>query len=787
MSIKVIVTEKPSVAQDIAKVLKVSQKQHGYFEGNGYIVTWAFGHLIQLQNPDDYDDMYKKWDMSTLPIVPDNFLTTVITQGTAAQQFSTIKQMLNRPDVSEVICATDAGREGELIFRLIYEKAECKAPIKRLWISSQTDQAILEGFANLKAGELYEPLFDSARSRSEADWLIGMNASRAYSITFSRGHGVMSVGRVQTPVLNMIVERFYEHSHFKPKAFYEITAECDHKNGKYKAKLVMDETDRFEKKSAADLVYNALKSEERGLIYGVTKKKRTENPPLLYDLTELQKDANKKYKFSADQTLGLMQGLYEKHKLLTYPRTSSRYLSADIVPKLKTLFQNVSIIEDYKEVASDLALSTISPGKRVVDDKKVTDHHAIIPTDKKPELGLLSPDERRVYDLVIRRFLSVFLPICVKNHTELITQIGDYRFKTTGTVIETMGWRVMYLSEKSTDKQEVLLPNVRKGDSISVAHVFMNEGKTTAPQLHTEATILAAMETAGKQIDDEELRQAMKDSGLGTPATRAQVLERLIEVGYILREKNRLIPTQKGQFLVSCIQDVALLSPQLTGEWEKRLNDMAKNKYSRAKYMKEIKAFTASIVSKLKQDEATLTSDVLSLGACPKCKVGHVVERLKGYSCSAWKENQCDFIIWKLVAGLPLLKEHVVDLLTNGKTKRFSGFKSKAGKVFDAALKLENHDVKFEFNEVRGICPLCNNDIVERENVFSCLGWAETGCGFAIWKTIAGKEITVDHLEALLTDGRTGLIGGFMSKAGKPFDAMLVLENGKAKFEFQGR
>jgi len=781
---KVIITEKPSVATDIARVLKITKKQHGFYEGNGYYVTWALGHLIQLQDPDQYDDIYKNWELSTLPILPDHFETKVISQGSSQTQYQTIATLLKKDTVTEVICATDAGREGELIFRLIYEKAGCSLPIRRLWISSQTDQAIQEGFNSLKDGAEYDPLFDSARSRSEADWLIGMNASRAYTIMFSRGHGVMSVGRVQTPVLKLICDRYVDHVHFKPKPFYEVVGDFLHAKGAYKAKYMSQDSDRFESKSKADVVLSQLQHDSSAEIEKVTKKKKNENPPLLYDLTELQKDANKSFKFSADHTLSVMQSLYEKHKILTYPRTSSRYLSSDMVPKLPTLFKNVAHIPDYADVAHRLGEAKVSPGKRIVDDKKVTDHHAIIPTDKKPELGVLSPDEKKIYDLVIRRFLCVFLKPCVKNQTEIITAIRDFKFKCTGTVISSLGWRELYQSDKTEGKQESLLPDVRKGDGVDVQHISLNEGKTTAPALYTEATILAAMETAGKHIDDDELRQAMKGSGLGTPATRAQILERLIKVGYIVREKNKLIPTQKGQFLVSVIQDQALLSAELTGEWEKKLNDMASRAYKRDKYMKEIKAFTASLVGKLKVAEEELISEQLSLGECPKCKKGHVVERLKGYSCSDWKNSQCEFVIWKQVAGLPLLTPHVQDLLQKGRTERLSGFKSKAGKKFDAALVLSGHDVKFDFNEVKGTCPLCNNQIVEREKSYSCLGWAETGCHFTVWKSISGVDISDSHLGSLIKEGKTPLIKGFMSKAGKPFDAYLILEEGKTKFQF---
>lgn len=700
---KVILTEKPSVARDIAKVLKANQKSEGFLYGNGLAITWAYGHLIQLAYPETYDKKLEQWKLQDLPIIPDTFITELIPTESSKKQFGVIQKLMTNKDLTEVVCATDAGREGELIFRYIYEKTGCTAPIRRLWISSQTDQAILEGFKTLKPGTQYEPLYASAASRTEADWLIGMNASRAYTIRFSKGNGVMSVGRVQTPVLNMIVTRFLENQNFKPQTFYEIEADITHAKGSYKGKWFQKKEDRFFEKSEAETILNEIQKNPEGQIFSVTKKEKKEQPPLLYDLTELQKEANRQFKFSADHTLQVMQNLYEKHKILSYPRTSSRYLSTDIVPKLPGLLKNLQHIPDYQPFVDHLSKDKLKPGKRVVDDKKVTDHHAIIPTDKKPNLAELNADEKKIYDLVIRRFLSVFYPDCVKDHTEIISTFGSHTFKTTGTIMRKPGWRQLYLQNTDTEDKpedsETLLPPVSKGDSVHLKKAHLKEGQTKAPPLHNEASILGAMETAGKQIEDEDLREAMKACGLGTPATRAQILERLIKVGYILRDKNKLIPTEKGIYLISSIQDKELLSAELTGQWEKKLNDMAQGHYARQTFLEEIKAFTEKIVTHVGGGTATLSnpSTGKTHGTCPLCQKGTIQENKLSLGCSDWKSTQCPFTIWKTIAGKTLSEEDLQSLLKTGKTPVLDGFKSKAGKPFKAGLILKDGKVQFQF------------------------------------------------------------------------------------------
>ncbi|MEK7299014.1 MAG: DNA topoisomerase 3 [Candidatus Margulisiibacteriota bacterium] len=782
---KLILSEKPSVARDIARVLGITHRHEGYIEGKGCVVTWALGHLIEFCQPDDYGEQFHRWTFDTLPIIPETFKKKVI--DSSAAQYDVVKSLCQRQDLTEIICATDAGREGELIFRTIYQETGCMAPIRRLWISSQTDAAIKEGFAQLKPGSDYQPLYDSALSRAEADWLVGINATRAYSIKFSRGRGVMSVGRVQTPVLKMIVERYREHIRFDSRTFYEIFVDRAHTNGTFRAKWMGGEDDRLFDKDTATALADAIKAIPSGTIALLTEKEKVEKQPLLYDLTELQKEANQKFKFSADQTLKLMQDLYEKYKLLTYPRTSSSYLGTDIVPQLPNRLQNLADIPDYAFV-QDILANKRTIADRLIDNDKVTDHHAIIPTDKKPNPSELPADHRAIYDMVIRRFLAAFMPECLKHHTEIIATFGEHRFKATGTVITQLGWRQLYAQDDDLGKEsKPLLPKVAANDPVKNAKTELKKGQTKAPPLHTEATLLAAMETAGRSIEDEELRQAMKNCGLGTPATRAQILEKLIHVTYIVRDKNKLLPTPKGEYLIDAIIDPVLLSAELTGTWEKKLNDIAQSKFERVIYMNDIKSFTESVVANVVQSTAyTLRADQKVYGDCPKCQIGKIIETPKAYGCTQWKSAGCKFVIWKEMSGKALTENQVETLLKKGLTPVIKGFKNKAGNPFEAALKLVDGDVQFNFHrDAIGTCPLCTASVVETAKAYSCDQWRVTGCGFAIWKSMANRTITLAEAQTLLTSGQTEVLTGFSSKIGKPFDAGLKLVNGKAEFWFR--
>ncbi len=699
---KIILTEKPSVAKDIARVLKLTEKKDGYFINDTYAVTWAFGHLVRLVDPDRYDPSFKKWFFPQLPIIPESFQIEPSQDNGAQKQLNIIKQLFNAEATTEIICATDAGREGELIFRYIYVLSGCDKPIKRLWISSQTDAAIRGGFDKLKSGEEYEPLYDSARSRSEADWLIGINATRAYTLRFSQNNqGIMSVGRVQTPVLKMIVDRYIANRDFKSETFYEIALPILHDNGGFEGRwLTAAGESRLLDKKEAQAVCDRVASVERGHILSLIQKQKKESPPLLYDLTELQKEANRKFKFSAEKTLELAQALYEKHKILTYPRTSSRYLSQDLKPQIPQLLSTLEKIAPYGEWVASIGTPTYP--KRVFDDAKVTDHHALIPTENPIRLDQLNREERMIMDLVLKRFIAVFLPDCEKDTTEILSQFGEDRFRSNGVIMTTPGWRQVYLkdaADKDEDKADAegLLPNVAEGDVIGHLDPELQTKKTKAPSLHNEASILAAMETAGKQIEDEDLREAMKDCGLGTPATRAQILERLVKVDYITKQKNRLIPTEKGLYLIDCIQNPSLLSPEMTGEWERKLTLMRSKAYPREEYMKEVQDFAREIVGALKPTSLLPTTESEEGWKCPLCQ-GDIVENSKAFGCSNWREKQCTFTIWKSVASKALDQAAVKALLETGKTEKISGFMSKAGKPFDAVLALKDGKVVFVFN-----------------------------------------------------------------------------------------
>jgi len=782
---KIILTEKPSVARDIAKVLNIQTKKDGFIEGKDTLITWALGHLIELCQPDEYDEALKQWQFDTLPIIPEQFKTKVIDRS--AQQFAIVNKLFKRDDITEVICATDAGREGELIFRLIYDISGCKAPIKRLWISSQTDSAIKEGFAKLEDGKKYDPLYDSAKSRSEADWIVGINATRAYSIKFSRGHGVMSVGRVQTPVLKLIVDRYKEHTAFKSSVFYEITADVNHENGNFQATYTADKDTRFTLKEEAEQIKKELDANPTGIISKLNQKEIKEKQPLLYDLTEIQKDANKLYKFSADDTLKLMQSLYEKHKILSYPRTSSRYISKDIEAKLPQLINSISELEEFKDIIADIQSKKANIASRMVNDKKVTDHHAIIPTDKKPSVAALSENEKKVYHLVIRRFLAAFLDECEKHHTDITVRCATHELKCSGTIITKAGWRQLYQQDDSNKKDEKMLPKVTENDSITLASTQLKKGQTKAPALYTEASILAAMETAGKHIDDEELRQAMKHCGLGTPATRAQILEKLIHVKYIVREKNKLTPTDKGIYIIESVGESVLASAELTGEWEKQLNDMAEAKKSRTDFMDAIKEFTKDVVDAVSQSNAyALRADQTIYGDCPACKKGKVVEMKQSYSCTQWKESNCKFAIWKVIAQKNISEATVKTLMKKGKSALIKGFKNKAGNPFNASLEIKDGEVKMSFaQDSIGQCPLCEEgDIIETPKAYSCNKWRETGCKAVIWKEIAKRKITSKEAKELLAKGQTETLSGFKSRQGKEFSASLKLTESKVEFVF---
>jgi DNA topoisomerase-3 len=697
---RLIVAEKPSVGRDIANALGKHRRGRGALIGEGWTVTWALGHLAELAPPDAYGEQYKKWRLESLPILPERFKVRV--NHKTREQFAVVKGLLQDPSVTEVVNACDAGREGELIFAYLYGLSRCKKRVSRLWISSLTPEAIREGFASLRDGRSMKPLEDAARSRSEADWVVGMNATRAYSVRFSRPGNVLSVGRVQTPTLRLLVQREKEIEDFKPEKFWTVHARFARDEDSYDGVWFRNKQNRLMEKDAAEEVAAKVRG-GTGLVRKAEKKTATEKPPLLYDLTELQRNANAKFGFTAERTLRAAQSLYEERKLITYPRTSSRYLSKSLVGGLKERIEATTALPGLAAFAEKLLdMPTLPVNKRVVDDAKVTDHHAIVPTGKRLS-GDLPPDEAKVYDLVARRFLAVFFPPARFENTTVVTEVRKETFLSKGRVVLEAGWRALYPDGVGgkKEKEPPVLPSISVGQEWAVAKVGVKEGETKPPPRYSEAALLGAMETAGKFVEDEELRQAMKESGLGTPATRAAIIERLIRVGYVEREKKTLVPTDKGRALISLLGESQLSSPEMTARWERRLAEMERGAERRPDFMSDINGFVTKLVEEVRgmQGEklAAPSSRRMPLGVCPKCG-SPVVETRKAYSCSAWKTSGCDFAIWKQVSGKRLSEAQAKQLLTKRRTGQLKGFKSKAGKPYAAALKLDGeHKVRLDF------------------------------------------------------------------------------------------
>src|SRR5829696_6252178 len=572
---RLIVAEKPSVGRDIASALGRHRQEKGALSGEGWTVTWALGHLAELAPPDAYGEEYKKWRLERLPILPERFKVRV--SHKTREQFNVVKRLMRDPSVTEVVNACDAGREGELIFAYLYGLSGCRKPVLRLWISSLTHEAIRDGFDALREGAAMKPLEDAARSRGEADWVVGMNATRAYSVRFGRPGNVLSVGRVQTPTLKLLVDREGEIQDFKPEKFWTVHARFSREGSTYDGVWFKNKHNRLSEGEAADGIAAKVRG-GTGTVRKAKKKTATEKPPLLYDLTELQRNANARHGFTAERTLRAAQALYEEKKLITYPRTSSRYLSKDMAGTLKKRIEAAGALPDLALFAAELLdLPKLPIGKRIVDDAKVTDHHAIVPTTKKPSADLPS-DEAKVHDLVARRFLAVFFPAAGFENTTVITAVRYETFLSRGRVVLEAGWRRLYPDGVGgkKEKEPPVLPPVSVGQEWAVAKVAVKEGETKPPPRYSESALLGAMETAGKFVEDEELRQAMKDSGLGTPATRAATIERLLKVGYLVREKKALVPTEKGRALIGLLGESSLASPELTARWEERLARMEK-------------------------------------------------------------------------------------------------------------------------------------------------------------------------------------------------------------------
>ena len=817
----VVLTEKPSVARDIARVLRANKRGQGYVEGNGYIVTWALGHLVQFAEPDEYGPPWNgRWAFAQLPMIPEQW--KLKTARSTSDQYQVVKKLLNSPQTERVICATDAGREGEHIFRLIYEHARCKKPFSRLWVSSLTDEAIQGGFRALQEGAAFDDLAAAARVRGQADWLMGMNLTRAYTV---HNKALCTIGRVQTPTLSMVVKRDAAIASFVKAYFYELVAQLAEG---FAAKYCKDGQTRIDKKEEAERLHRQPSPNKVGTVRTIEKKVKKHRPPALYDLNNLQRDANRCFGFTAAQTLERAQALYETHKLITYPRTESRHISEDMVPKLP------GILEKLAHPQASAALARLRGGHRLgrayVDRTKLTDHHAIIPTGQQP-VPNLAPDLQKVYDLAVARFVGVFLPDQVVEETTVVLDIGGADFVAKGSVVLEAGWTVVAMrppdaAKGKDDDSPQALPPLQRGQQVHVTRMDVVEKETQPPRPYTDSTLLAAMKNAGREIEDDELAAALKKSGLGTPATRAETIEKLIRTGYVVRDRKAITSTEKGKALVGLVAG-PLRSPELTAEWEQQLREVEDGQRPVAKFYEGIAHLVRTLVPKVQQGPALSPEQAAQaqgkekgrgkvLGPCPKCKEGQVVESAKAYGCSRYRQG-CNLTIWKTVAHKRLTEKQAQLLMANGRTAKMKGFISKAGKKFEAHLKFDDEfKVVFDFADrprhgssrsagrpsrpegppaemVRSAggepaaltCPKCRQgQIIEGQRGFGCNRYRE-GCDFVVWKEMAGKKLTAKQIHALIAKGKTGVIKGFKSKKGRKFDARLQLgPECKAAFDF---
>ena len=676
---KTIIAEKPSVAREIARIVGATKREEGYFEGGGYAVTWAFGHLVQLAMPDGYG--IRGFVRDNLPVIPETF-TLVPRQAKAEKgykpdsgvtaQIKVIARLFNGSE--QIVVATDAGREGELIFRYLYHYIGCSTPFVRLWISSLTDKAIREGLRNLEAGDKYDNLYLAAKARSESDWLVGINGTQA--LTIAAGHGTYSVGRVQTPTLGMVCERYWENRRFTPEAFWQLHIAVDGNND---GTVKLSSSGKWKEKEPATALYNKVKEAGTATVTKAERKEKTEDTPLLYDLTTLQKEANARHGFTAEQTLEIAQKLYEK-KLVTYPRTGSRYIPDDVFAEIPKLLAFIGSMPEWKGKVQEKA----GPTRRSVDGGKVTDHHALLVTGEKPLF--LSKEDNTVYQMIAGRMIEAFSEKCVKDTTTVTAECAGAEFTIKGSVIRQAGWRAVYGEE---DKEEISIPDWQEGDTLTLKGCSITEGKTKPKPLHTEATLLSAMETAGKEVEDDTLRQALKDCGIGTPATRAAIIETLFKRGYMERCKKSLVPTEKGLALYSVVKTMRIADVALTGEWEKELARIERGELPADTFRKEIETYTREITSELLScDKLFAHKD--SGCKCPKCGTGMMQFYGKVVRCD---NAECGLPVFRLKANRTLSDEEIKDLLTDGHTKPLKGFKSKQGKSFDAIVAFDG-----EFN-----------------------------------------------------------------------------------------
>ncbi|MBU2905481.1 DNA topoisomerase 3 [Arenibacter algicola] len=732
---KVCIAEKPSVAREIAQVLGANTKHDGYFEGNGYAVTFTFGHLCTLFEPSDYKPYWKSWDLNNLPMLPEKFKTKVVDNAGIQKQFNIVKSLFDKAEV--VINCGDAGQEGELIQRWVMHQANYKGEVKRLWISSLTTEAIKEGFTKLKSSQDYDNLYYAGFSRAIGDWLLGMNATRLYTVKHGGYKQMLSVGRVQTPTLAMVVNRYLEIENFKPQPYWELQT-------LYRDTVFNYEEGRFLKMEDGEVLANEVKEHEFEIV-NITKKKGKEYAPKLFDLTGLQVYCNTKFGFTADETLKIVQKLYEQ-KVVTYPRVDTTFLPNDVYPKVAGILRNLT---QYEQLTSTLLVKKIRKSTKVFNDKKVTDHHAIIPTGVEIKLGVA---QQQVYDSIVRRFIAVFYDDCDVSNTTVIGKAANISFKTTGKEILKKGWRIVFETAKTKEKKETgVLPNFVKGEKGPHEPSFL-EKQTKPPKQFTEATLLRAMETAGKQVDDDEMRELMKENGIGRPSTRANIIETLFRRKYIERKKKQVLPTPTGIQLIDTIQNELLKSAELTGLWEKQLKDIEKGNFSAALFIKNMKKMVDELVyevrSETKRANISHTQETkkketkknkISTGGiteetCPKCKNGNLIKGKSAYGCSGYK-NGCDFLLPFVFHNKKISENQFTRLLQKGCTVNLKGFSYNGVEDVEGLVRFDEQyglilEPKKKPNTDTPSCPKCKNGmIIKGKTSYGCSNYSN-GCDF---------------------------------------------------------
>lgn len=694
---KVCIAEKPSVAGEIAKIIGAKQRKDGYYEGNGYQVTWTFGHLCTLKEPRDYKENLKYWDIYTLPILPEKFGVKLIENDGTKKQFNVIKRLVST--ATEVINCGDAGQEGELIQRWVLDHAECKAPLKRLWISSLTEEAIKDGFRKLYDNSEFDLLYEAGRSRAIGDWILGINATRLFTLKFGKNKQVLSIGRVQTPTLALVVNRHLEIENFVPKPYWEIRTI-------YRDTKFSYEKGKFSTVEEAQQVMSSIETEELE-ITGVSIKEGKELPPNLFDLTSLQVEANKKFAYSAEQTLNLIQGLYEK-KLVTYPRVDTVFLPNDIYPKIPKILTGLT---NYLPLIEPLKGTKIKKSKKVFNDNKVTDHHAIIPTGV--HAGNIVGAEKDIYDLIVRRFIAAFYPECKISNTTVSAKVGKIKFKATGKQILDKGWRVVFEFGKAKKEEEdkSVMPNFEKGEK-GPHKPTLEEKMTSPPKYFTEASLLRAMETAGKQLDDDELKGFLKENGIGRPSTRANIIETLFRRKYIQKKKKNILATPTGIALIKKISNPTLKSAELTGQWEKKLREIESGDFTTGDFIGQMNELVRSLVDEVVLGRKPKVSQKI---VCPQCKKGSILKGKTAFGCSDWKSG-CDFQLpfeidnykWSKKDVLSLIKGEKVDV--NGNLYFFT-------KEFNISKESVTSSLKSDY----GFCPKCNKGkILKGKTSFGC-------------------------------------------------------------------